>query len=498
MAKDGISRRHFLYGSLLAGAIPAAGFGSVPSLKSLGFKSYNDRLNIAAIGAGGRGAQNIRGCASENIVALCDVDPNRAARTYSQYEKAAKYTDFRRMLDAEGDNIDAVIITTPDHMHTTCALWCMERGKAVYVDKPLTRTPWEARVLTEAAAKYEVPTQMGNQGYSHEANRVAAEIVWSGEIGNVTEVHASTRAPSWPQGLQKLPPEEKVPDNLDWDLWLGAAAMRPYRADIAPFNWRGYFDFGTGPLGDWGIHILGPVNLALQLEAPIAVEVLRQEGKNHWTFPNRSVLRYDFPARGNMPPVSIFWHDAIGNASDPYRPAGMENEIILPSTNNLEERGRIPPRRGGGRPGAAGGPQGGRRGGPQRGRRRRPPPQPGVLAGNGAVFVGDKGLMATTSRGEGVHLLPGEKWKNYELPPMLLQRSPGHYRDWIRACKGGQSACSNFSVSGPFAEWVTLGAIAYRVEGKLEYDARLRRFTNSTEANKYLRPIYRKGWEVKL
>ncbi|MEE8257862.1 MAG: Gfo/Idh/MocA family oxidoreductase, partial [Acidobacteriota bacterium] len=169
MAKDGISRRHFLYGSLLAGVIPAGGFGSVPSLKALGFKSYNDRLNIAAIGAGGRGAQNIRGCASENIVALCDVDPNRAARTYSQYEKAAKYTDFRRMLDAEGDNIDAVIITTPDHMHTTCALWCMERGKAVYVEKPLTRTPWEARVLTEAAAKYEVPTQMGNQGYSHEA-----------------------------------------------------------------------------------------------------------------------------------------------------------------------------------------------------------------------------------------------------------------------------------------------------------------------------------------
>jgi predicted dehydrogenase len=495
MSNARVSRRYFFFGSLFAGAAPAAGFGSVSSLKSLGFKPYNEKLNIAAIGCGGRGAQNLRGCESENIVALCDVDEVRAAETFQRYEKAARYTDFRKMLDKEDKNIDAVVISTPDHLHATMALWCMQRGKGVYVEKPLTRTPWEARLLTEAAAKYKVATQMGNQGFSHEANRVAAEIIWSGEIGPVAEVHASTGAPSWPQGLQEPPQEAAVPATLDWDLWLGGAGMRPYSPAYLPFNWRGFYDFGTGPLGDWGIHVLGPVHLALQLGPPVSVELLSQEGKSNWTFPTRSVLRYDFAARGNMPPVKIYWYDNMrGEVANPYRPPGMENETILPAPNNLAALGRVNqggegggfgglPRGGAGRPGSGG---------------SGPRPQPGALTGNGAVFVGEKGLMATVARGEGVHLLPAERWKDYKLPPQLLPRSPGHYRDWIRACKGGEPACSNFSVAGPFAEWVTLGAIAYRVEGKLEWDSARQRFTNNAEANKYLRPVFRKGWEVRL
>ncbi len=526
-----VSRRHFFFGTLLAGAVPRGGFGSVPSLKALGFKPFNEKLNIAAIGCGGRGAQNLSGCAGENVVALCDVDSARAAETYKRYETAPKYTDFRKMLDKEDKSIDAVLISTPDHLHATQALWCMQRGKGVYVEKPLTRTPGEARLLTEAAAKYKVATQMGNQGYSHEANRTAAEIIWSGEIGHVTEVHASTGAPSWPQGLQQAPSEASVPDTLDWDLWLGGAQMRPYSPAYLPFDWRGYFDFGTGPLGDWGIHVLGPVNLALQLGAPISVELLSQEGKSKWTFPTRSVLRYDFAARGNMPPVKIYWYDGLrGSVPSPYKPTGMEDERILPSPNNLVALGRGTPGGGfggpggggggprggpggggpggggpGGPPGAAGGGPGGRgpgqggpRGGPGGPGGFGTPAPPGALMGNGAVFVGEKGLMATVARGEGVHLLPAEKWKNYKLPPQLLTRSPGHYQDWIRACKGGEPPCSNFSVAGPFAEWVTLGAIACHFEGKLEWDSARQRFTNNAEANKYVKPVFRKGWEIKL
>ena len=225
-----ISRRHFFYGSLLAGAVPAAGFGTSPSLKMLGYKSPNEKLNIAAIGAGGRAAQDIAGCATENIVAFADPDSARAEHTFKKYESVPKYTDFRKMLDKEARKIDAVIIAIPDHMHAAAAVWAMERGKHVYVEKPLTRTIWEARLLTEAASKYKVATQMGNQGYSNEGARIAAEIIWSGEIGNVTEVHTWTNRPVWPQGISELPAEEAVPDTLDW----GHLARSSEHAAIQP------------------------------------------------------------------------------------------------------------------------------------------------------------------------------------------------------------------------------------------------------------------------
>src|SRR5579883_3062330 len=332
MANHDLSRRYFFFGSLLAGAVPAAGFGSVASLKALGYKPYYDKMNIAGIGIGSRGGQDLWGCSSENITALCDVDFNYAAPVANYYAKATRYADYRVMLDKEAKNLDGVVIATPDHMHAAIALACMQRGLGVYCEKPLTRTPWEARFLAEAAAKYKVATQMGNQGYSHESNRVAAEIIWSGEIGNVTEVHASTAAPSWPQGLTELPPEQAVPENLNWDLWLGVQSMRPYTPGIAHFNWRGYYDFGSGPLGDWGIHVFGPVNLALQLNAPISVEVLKQEGQSKWTFPTKSVLCYEFGARGEMPPVKLYWYDNA-KPDNPwlYKPQGMEEETILPT-----------------------------------------------------------------------------------------------------------------------------------------------------------------------
>jgi predicted dehydrogenase len=518
MSHDGVSRRHFFFGALLSGAVPAGGYGSVRSLRALGYKPYYDKLNVAAIGCGGQGAAILNAAAqTENIVALCDVDENRAAQSYKRFATAPKYKDFREMLDKEGKNIDACTIGIPDHMHATVALACMQRGKHVYVEKPLTRTPWEARLLAEAALKYKVATQMGNQGYSHESIRVAAEMVWSGAIGDVTEVHVSASPGTHPTALQQAPPESGVPPALDWDLWLGGGSMRPYSNYYTPYNWRGFFDFGTGQIGNWGIHTMGPVNLALQLGAPASVEMIRVENRSSLTFPARAVIKFDFPARGGMPPVSVYWHDsARPEDAEVYRVPGMENETILPPSDNLADKGR--PRIGlrgsgpaGGRAGAPGGRPAGAPAGAPGGVRigaggpgvtvfgtALGPPQPGVLSGNGAVFVGTKGMMATVARGEGVHLLPASRWASYVLPPQLLTRSPGHMQDWVRACKGGDPSCSDFSISGPYAEWMLLGVIAFRVPGKLEWDSRNLRFTNSAEANKYVKPVFRKGWELKL
>ena len=225
-----LSRRHFFIGSLLAGTVPAGGYGAVPSLKALGYKSPNEKLNVAAIGAGGRPALVMTECESQNVVALADVDWERGAVGFAYWAKAARYKDYRAMLDKSGKEIDAVVVGTPDHTHAHCALACMQAGKHVYVEKPLTRTAWEARFLQKAAAHYGVATQMGNQGYSHDATRVACEILWSGEIGDVTEVHAWMRPAIWPQGMRTIPAPSAVPDSLDWDLWLGGAADRPFTA----------------------------------------------------------------------------------------------------------------------------------------------------------------------------------------------------------------------------------------------------------------------------
>src|SRR5450432_2640884 len=310
-----ISRRYFFYGSMLAGALPKVGLGSpaaAASLKSAGYKSPNEKLNFAAIGSGGQGASNIHAASpTENIVALCDVDDRRAAETFKAFPNATTYRDFRKMLDKEANNIDAVIVATPDHMHATAAMWCMERGKHVFVQKPLAHTIWECRTLAEAAAKYKVATQMGNQGYSNEGTRQCAEMVWSGEIGAVSEVHAWTNRPIWPQGLPDLPAPSPVPATLDWDLWLGITSERPYSEKYLPFNWRGFYDFGCGALGDMACHILGAPNMALKLGSPTSVECIKQEGLSKYYYPSKSVIRFDFPARGPMPPVKIFWYDGM-------------------------------------------------------------------------------------------------------------------------------------------------------------------------------------------
>jgi len=456
MAHDGFSRRHFFYGALLAGAVPAGGFGSTPSLKHLGYKSPNEKLNIAAIGAGGKGQSDITGCSEENIVAMADPDSKRAEKMFAAYPKVPKFTDFRKMLDKEGGNIDAVLVSCPDHMHASAAMWSMERGKHVYCQKPLTRTVWEAQQLTQAAAKFGVATQMGNQGYSQPGAREAAEIIWHGDIGDVTEVHAWTNrpAPYWPQGPEVEPKEAPVPSTMDWDAWLGGSEPRPYSPAYAPHNWRAFPDFGCGAIGDMACHILGTPNMALRLANPISVELTQLEGKAKYTYPFRTAMVFEFPARGAMPPVKVHWYDR--REAVPKFPGVPEGELI------------------------------------------------GDKDINGSLFIGTKGMLTTGCYGENTRLVPAEKMKDYKLPPQVLSRAPGpakdwvrgHYRDWIRACKGGEAACSNFSIAGPFVQWMLLGVIAMRLgEGKLNWDAQAGRFTNSNEANALLKPKFRKGWK---
>jgi hypothetical protein len=516
----GFSRRHFFYGSLLAGAVPAAGYGSSPSLKALGYKSPSEKLNFAAIGSGGQGASNISAAApTENIVALCDVDDRRAAETYKRFPKAPTYRDFRQMLDKEGKNIDAVIVATPDHMHATQAMWCMERNKHVYVQKPLVRTVWEARQMREAANRYRVATQMGNQGYSNEGTRQCAEIVWNGDIGDVTEVHAWSDRPLWPQGLTEIPPPDPVPSTLDWDLWLGIAEKRPYTAGgktepdrwggffYQPFNWRGFYDFGCGALGDMACHILGAPNMALHLSHRklTSVECIKKEGVSPFMFPKASVIRFDFAAHNGMPPVKIFWYD--GMKETPKIQGVPEGEWLgdppfLMSGTQGQAGGR---RRGPGGPGAGGpsGPPSYEFHSPGRvfnweqfeAVKAAPKEQLRFPTPDGSLFIGDKGMLTTGTYGDVTRLIPVEKMKDYRMPPPTLTRSPGHMLDFIRACKGGDPACSNFNVAAPFVEWMLLGVIALRHEGRIEYDPDKMRVTNNSEANKLLKPTFRKGWE---
>jgi hypothetical protein len=520
MIEKRFSRRYFFYGSLFAGAVPRGGFGSTPSLSALGYKSFTEKLNVACVGTGMRGNQILTGPAvTENIVALCDVDDDRLARASQTYPKAAKYKDFRKMLDKEGKNIDAVMVATPDHLHTAVSLLCMQHGKHVYCEKPLTRTVSEARLLAEAALKYKVATQMGNQGFSHEGDKTACEIIWSGEIGDVREVHGWTGAVTG--GKLDVPeeglPGQPVPETLGWDLWLGPAEARPY-SPLITRSWRPMHDFSLGgSLGDWLVHIMGPAHLALQLGtvSPISVECVSKEPLNKWLWPWRAQTVFEFPARAGMPPVTInLYQNMRGEFKNP---AGMaEDEPLFPRPNNLAEKGRpfvdggdgvmavgeqitidgkrvTPPGRGGLPAGGRGGFPGGRGG------RGQQSDDPALRApGNGTVFVGTKGYLATVSRGEGVALLPASRWAEYKLPPQILPRGVNHQQDWIRACKGGTPGVSQFSVATKYIEWLALGLVAQQVPGKLLWDPKNMRFSNNSEANRYLTPFMRKGWEIKL
>ena len=440
--KKKINRRQFLGGT----AATVAAFTIVPRhvLGGTGKTPPSEKLNIAGIGVGGMGKNNIDAVSSENIVALCDVDDKYAAKTFEKYPKAKKYRDFRRMLEKQKD-IDAVIIATPDHTHAVIAVEAMKRGKHVYCQKPLTRTVYEARVLTEAARNDKVATQMGNQGHSGEGVRLICEWIWDGAIGPVREVHAWTNRPVWPQGIDRPKETPPVPPTLDWNLWLGPAPYRPYHPAYLPFKWRGWWDFGTGALGDMACHVIDPIFAALKLRYPTSVEASSTK-VNSETAPLASIVRYQFPARGDMPPVKLTWYDG---------------GLMPPRPQELEPARRL-----------------------NRG-------------GSGVIFVGDKGKLMCGEYGDGPRLIPEAKMKEYERPPKTIPRVIGtHEQDWVRACKGGKPACSNFDYAGPLTETVVMGNLAIRSGKKLDWDGQNMKVTNVPEANEYVHYKYRQGWNL--
>ncbi len=447
--KRQVTRREFL------GATAAfAGFTIVPRhvVAGSGQAAPSEKLNLGCVGVGGmQGANDVRSVSSENIYALCDVDEKFLDKAAERYPKAKKYRDFREMLDKEYKNLDGITITIPDHMHASVAVRAMERGLGVYCQKPLTQTVWESRLMAKAAKKYKVPTQMGNQGYSHPATRIASEIIWDGQLGDMTVVHSMSGG-GFARGITKWPDVEPVPETMDWDLWTGRAAEHTYSSKIHPSNWRGFQEYGTQMVGDWGIHMLGPANWALQLGSPTSVECFAVEGVNPVTYPHYA-CKFEFPRRpnkyaasGEMPPVTIYWYEGK-----------MTREFKAPEGLTREDIKRF-----------------------------------------NEIFVGTKGYMGTWGRGEGVRLTPESKMKDYKKPAEVIERSPGHFKDWIRACKTGKEACSNFSIAGPYAEWILLGTICWRFpHQKLLWDGENLRFTNNEKANEYVRPRFRRGWELK-
>ena len=443
-----ISRR-----TLLRGTAAAAAFTIVPRhvLGGVGHTPPSEKLNIAGIGIGGQGASDLNDVSSENIVALCDVDWDYAAKTFKQYPQAKQYKDFRLMLEKE-KGIDAVVVGTPDHNHAVVSMMAIKLGKHVYCEKPLTRTVYEARAIGTAAREAKVATQMGNQGMAFEGNRLINEWIWDGAIGQVREVHAWSDRPThegklfWAQGVDRPKETPPVPATMDWDLWLGPTPYRPYHPAYAPFAWRGWWDFGSGGLGDMGIHNLAPVWSALKLGAPISVNASSTLFNNE-TLPLASTVHYEFPARGDMAPVTVHWYDG---GMIPPRPPELEDDRELSREDGL-------------------------------------------------LFVGDKGTMYVEGwGGNSPRLIPEAKMKAYERPAKTLPRSIGHHAEWIKACKEGTPTRSNFGdFAGPLTEAVLLGTVCVRSGGgKILWDSKNLKVTNVPEANQYLHYEYRKGWTL--
>jgi predicted dehydrogenase len=447
-----LSRRDFLRRSTLA----AAGVTIVPAhvLGLGGAKPPSEKLNLAGIGVAGQGGSDLNQLSSENIVALCDVDWAHAAGTFQRFPDAKKFKDFRKMLD-EVTGIDAVVVATPDHVHAVASAAAMRRGKHVYCEKPLTHSVAEARKLAEIAREMKVATQMGNQGQASEPTRRLIELVADGAVGPVREAHVWTDRPSrglfdeyWPQGIDRPKDEPPVPTTLDWDLWLGPAPSRPYNGIYLPFRWRGWWDFGTGALGDIGCHSLDPIFRALKLGHPVSVQASSSR-VNKETYPLASMVTYEFPARGDMPPAKVVWYDG---GLRPPRPESV--------------------------------------------------PAGQVLGDNGRLIIGDKGVLVGDRR-EGDLLFPESRRAEYKPPAPTLPRSIGHYKEWIEAARGGKPAGSNFDWAGPLTEVVLLGNVALRVQlrekltrAKLLWDPTGFRFTNVPEANEFLGRQYREGWSL--
>ena len=451
-----ITRRRFLATSTkAASAIAAANLLLQPSRAPGAPRrlSPNERLNIAFIGVGGQGGadlDSITRAEDVNVVALCDEDENRLNSAGRKHSDAKHYRDYRKLLETE-KSLDAVVVAIPDHSHAPASIMALKLGRHVYCEKPLTRTVKEARAVAQAAREAKVATQMGNQGMAFEGNRFINEWLEDGAIGPVREVHVWSDRPThrgklpfwWPQGVERPSDTPPVPATLDWDLWLGPAPMRPYHPAYAPFKWRGWWDFGSGGLGDMGIHNLAPVFSALNLGAPTSVSASSTPMFPE-TVPLANVVHYEFPALGGRPAVKLHWYDG---GLMPPRPKELEEDREL----NRED---------------------------------------------GVILVGDKGKMLVEGwGGEKPRLIPESRDKEYQRPPKTLPRSVGHHKEWLLACRTGSPTRSHFDFAGPLTEAVLLGMVCVRNGGDLlHWDSGKLTVTNDSEANRFLHYEYRPGW----
>jgi predicted dehydrogenase len=469
--KKSVTRRNFLKTTAAASAftiLPRYVFGGS------GFVAPSEKINIAIVGAGGQGRSNTQGLLQHKdaqIVAICDVnesaDYNRfyykgmagsgpvcdIVQKHNADQgkgnlKVAKYADFRDMLDKQKNDIDAVLVATPDHNHFIIAMTAIQLKKNVYCEKPLCHSIYEIRKLTEAAHRAGVATQMGNQGHSGEGIRLAREWIQDGAIGDVYEVHgwSSASGGDWHGWTMNRPTDTPpVPKGLNWDLWLGPVKKRPYHSAYHPYNWRGWWDFGTGAIGDMACHNLDPAFYALDLGQPTSVQASCSQVSNEVS-PIASLTQFSFPARGKMPPVKMCWYDG---GIMPPRPEELE------PGRDLDGRG------------------------------------------NGILLVGTKGKMMAAGWAGSPRIIPESKMRAYKRPAKTVTRVPGHHRDWLNACKGGKPSSANFDYSGPMTEVVLLGALAQRMQNKkLDWDGKNMKVTNAPEADQYIRPQFHNGWTL--
>jgi hypothetical protein len=456
------TRRQFLKRTSLAAGTAALTFPFVGRVLGA-----NDKISVACIGVGGKGdsdSSDAGGCGA-NIVALCDVDQHTLDKKGQQFPNAKKYNDYRKMLDEMGKEIDAVTVSTPDHNHGVASLRAMKMGKHCFTQKPLVQTVFEAREMRKVSVEKKLATQMGNQGSAETGLRRAVEVVQAGVIGKPTELHVWTNRPIWPQGIPRPQGEDPVPNSLNWDCWLGPAQKRPYKKDVYhTFAWRGWFDFGTGALGDMACHTVNMPFRALKLGYPNVVELEIASRIYPETFPKTSRIRFEFPEREGLPPLKFWWYD--GNPEEAFKPVRPSADTTKEIVSTL-----------------------------------------GKLPEAGALIVGDKGKLFSPDdygaqffvamKGQD-EFQPGNNHEACKSVPQTIPRSPGHMQEWFRMMKEGTPSYSNFDIAAYLTEIILLGCVALRVgEGvRMEWDGPNMKSTNLPEAEKFVHRKNRPGWEA--
>jgi predicted dehydrogenase len=460
-----IGRRRFLQGGAAVGAVAVTGRSLLAQDADAKLAAEEEAAeeevefdpeatNFACIGVGGKGkSDSLDAGQNGNVVAICDVDKRTLEQAALRFPGAKKYHDYREMLTDMGDKIDAVTVSIPDHGHAAAALMAMRMGKHVFCQKPLTRTIYEARLMGEVAKEMGVKTQMGNQGTAESELRRGSACIKAGAIGTVKEVHIWTNRPVWPQGMERPPEGTAVPEHLSWEQWIGPAAFRPYHEAYHPFKWRGFWDFGTGALGDMGCHTINLPYDALELRDPVAVEA-STAGHNKETYPGWSVVTFEFPARGDRPALKMYWYDG-GKRPEELIDQEMVDWVseIYPDVEDPHSKMR-----------------------------------------SGSLIVGDKGKFFSPHD-------YGALWKIFgaATPEVEFEESPGHFVEWVDAIEGGPEATSNFpNYAGPLTEMILLGNLAVWSGSRVEWDAKNMKVTNNAELNKLVKPTYRDGYVLDL